>query len=98
MIALLVLVASVGLLWLYNPTWGLLVGIALGMYLISCALKPRSDCWWCGGGYQRGRREGRSSFRWCWVCKGRRGERARWGALIWRRNRWLYRDRELDDL
>jgi hypothetical protein len=90
MIGLAVIAVGVYLLWAANPPLGWVVGILAAWYLISCAVKPRWDCPLCGGRKHEGRAKGGRSFRLCTLCGGR-GQFARWGGLIWRRNRYLYR-------
>jgi hypothetical protein len=84
------LIAAWGLLWFYNPLLADFVGILLGLYLIDCTLRPRRDCHWCKGAKRTARRPGDPAFRLCWLCHGQ-GAFVRPGALIWRRNRYLYR-------
>ena len=87
----LILAGVLGLLWAAGyGSLAVLLGALVFGYLGWCTVKPRSRCWTCRG---TGRLWGAGSatFAQCPVCKGRK-QRVRPGALIWRRNRFLYRD------
>lgn len=93
---LTIIAAGVGWVWVgihYGPgPIAIAGGIGAGLitYLGSTLIKPRTDCWWCGGRSKR-RDGGGPTFRFCWVCGGR-GWKLRTGSKL----RPRYRDTDDD--
>ncbi len=89
---LTVIAAGVGWVWA-GMTYGhgpiaIAAGCAAGLvtYVGSTLIRPRADCWWCGGKSKR-RDGGGPTFRFCWACGGR-GWKLRAGSRL----RSRYRD------
>lgn len=67
----------------HSLLWFLVVVVAIGQYLVRCAVWPFARCWWCRGDarkYQNKRTK--KAWRHCRVCKGS-GMRLRWGRRAW---------------
>jgi hypothetical protein len=89
MIALLIIYATVFVIYLANHGFGLIIGLAVTAYLIDVTVRPRIKCRACEGTgliFKRSR-----SGAQCPVCKGRKIH-TRMGARVWRRHRYMFHD------